>query len=103
MADNHSRLERRAEAAQGKMLGPIKDKDQHLRKDEPLRTLRGCVAIVTSVGCSFSGSHLLHAGHVLGSGCHDNPNHPSQSHSEIERARTETLNRGRTEQRVGRC
>lgn len=37
-------------------LGPIRERDQCLGKDEPLRTPRRCVAIVTSVGCSFSGS-----------------------------------------------
>lgn len=41
---------------------------------------------------------LLHAGHVLGSGCHDNPppNHPSQSHC------WNRENRGTKQREVGR-
>lgn len=50
-----SRLEMRAEEEKHrKALGPMRN--QRLRKDEQLRTQRRCVAIVTSVGCSFSGS-----------------------------------------------
>lgn len=52
-------------------------------------------------GLFFFWLPLLHAGHVLGSGYHDNPTTPVSHIAEIESER-EKPNRGREEQRVGR-